>query len=85
MAPKEFEFTIKAWQLITRDPKSPTYRKAGITVPESEEKKYGFFKPTEKVFEAWERTRAISEALESKIIVFQCPSSFRPTPENVKT
>jgi uncharacterized protein YecE (DUF72 family) len=39
MAPKEFEFTIKACQLITHDPKSPTYRKAGITIPESKEKK----------------------------------------------
>ncbi|NIN51751.1 MAG: DUF72 domain-containing protein, partial [Nitrososphaeria archaeon] len=29
-APNEFEFTLKAWQLITHPPTSPTYRKAGI-------------------------------------------------------
>jgi uncharacterized protein YecE (DUF72 family) len=26
-APKDFEFTIKAWQLITHEPASPTYRR----------------------------------------------------------
>ncbi|MHC1610664.1 MAG: DUF72 domain-containing protein [Candidatus Methanospirareceae archaeon] len=29
-APKEFEFTVKAWQLITHEPTSPTYRKARL-------------------------------------------------------
>jgi len=31
-APPEFEFAVKAWQLITHAPSSPTYRKAGIDV-----------------------------------------------------
>ena len=40
------------------------------------------FAPTEEVFAAWERTGQIAEALEAKIVVFQCPASFRPTEEN---
>ena len=26
-APRQFEFTLKAWQLITHEPSSPTYRR----------------------------------------------------------
>ncbi len=35
------------------------------------------------VREAWEATRAVSEILDAKAIVFQSPSSFGPSPENV--
>ncbi|MDI6859343.1 MAG: DUF72 domain-containing protein [Methanocellales archaeon] len=80
-APKDFEFTVKAWQLITHLPKSPTYRRANIEVPSEE--KYGFFRPTKEVFNAWERTKEICEALETKIVLFQTPHSFRATKENV--
>ena len=78
-APKEFEFSVKAWQLITHLPGSPTYRKAGV-IPKGD---YGFFKPTEEVFDAWEKTREICAALKTKLVVFQCPPSFRPTKENI--
>ena len=47
-APSSFEFTLKAWQLITHHPSSPTYRKAGITVPPEERNRYGFFRPTDE-------------------------------------
>jgi uncharacterized protein YecE (DUF72 family) len=82
-APTDFEFTLKAWQLITHPPTSPTYRKAGITVPADAKEHYGFFKPTDEVWAAWERTREFAEALKAKVIVFQCPPSFRETPENI--
>ena len=79
-APPDFEFALKAWQLITHVPGSPTYRKAKIEVEEPN--RYGAFRPTEEVFAAWERTQEIAEALEAKIVVFQCPASFRPTEEH---
>ena len=79
-APPNFEFALKAWQLITHEPSSPTYRKAQIEVKEPN--RYGAFRPTEEVFAAWERTREIAEALEAKVVVFQCPASFRPTEEH---
>jgi uncharacterized protein YecE (DUF72 family) len=81
-SPDCFEYTLKAWQLITHEPKSPTYRKLKIKIPTSKEKNYGSFKPTDEVFSAWERIREIAEILDVRIIVFQCPPSFRPTKEN---
>jgi len=79
-APSNFEFTAKAWQLITHPPTSPTYKRLKITLENKEN--YGFFKPTEEVFSAWERTEEICSALKARIVLFQCPASFKPTPEN---
>ena len=81
-APKEFEFTLKAPQLITHLPSSPTYRKLGYSIPDKEKVNYGFFKPTDEVFEAWEKTQKIAQLLEAKIVIFQMPPSFHPTLEN---
>lgn len=77
-APEDFEFTVKAWQVITHPPESPTYRKAGLKFGNS-----GFFKPTKEVFDAWERTKEIVKALQSKIVVFQTPPSFKESDENI--
>jgi len=81
-APADFEFTAKAWQLITHEPTSPTYRRAGLLVPEDARNRYGSFRPTDEVFSAWERTREACEALGATIIVFQTPESFGPQPQN---
>jgi uncharacterized protein YecE (DUF72 family) len=78
-APGDFEFTLKAWQLITHEPSSPTYRRLTEKIPPLRLKQCGSFKPTDEVFRAWERTEEIARALGSKIIVFQCPASFAPT------
>ncbi len=82
-APPDFEFTLKAWQLITHPPTSPTYRKAGIKVDREKASSYGFFRPTPEVFQAWETTLAIAETLEAKVVVFQCPAAFTPSEENI--
>ena len=82
-APADFEFTLKAWQLITHTPTSPTYRKAGIKVPSGTEQHYGFFKSSDEVHQAWEETGRFAQALEAKVIVFQCPPSFKETLENI--
>ena len=81
-APSDFPFTLKAWQLITHEPSSPTYRKADLEIDEDATDRYGSFRPTDEVFEAWGRTREIAEALTAPIILFQCPASFDPTPEH---
>ena len=81
-SPLDFEYTLKAWQLITHPASSPTYRKLKIKV--KNEKNYGFFKPTEEVFFAWEETSKIADILKAKIIVFQCPASFTQEKENIK-
>lgn len=81
-APSYFEWTMKALQLITHEPSSPTYRKAGIKI--EKEKNYGFFKPTDEVFKAWERCEEFAKALKAKMIIFQCPPSFNESKENIK-
>lgn len=82
-APEEFEFTLKAWQLITHEPKSPTYRRLRFQIPEEKRDRYGGFRPTDEVFKAWEVTRRAAELLRARIVIFQCPQSFRPTEEAI--
>lgn len=83
-APNSFEFTMKAWQLITHEPSSPTYKRLKFKIPEEKKKFYGGFKPTDEVLEAWEKTSACALTLCSKVIIFQCPSSFLPEEKNIK-
>lgn len=83
-APANFEFSLKAWQLITHSPSSPTYRKAGLQIPSDKKSDYGSFKPSEEVFEAWQKTREIAQVLKARVIVFQCPAKFTPDTENVE-
>lgn len=81
-APEEFEFTVKAWQVITHPFSSPTYRKVTISLGKREN--YGFFQPSKEVFEAYEVTSRIAKALRSKYIVFQTPATFTPERENIQ-
>lgn len=78
-----FEFTMKAWQLITLEPSSPTYRRLGRKIEPSQSERYGRFRSTAEVLEAWEETAAFGRALGATLIVFQCPAGFRLTDENV--
>jgi uncharacterized protein YecE (DUF72 family) len=82
-APTEFEFTLKAWQLITHAAKSPTYKRLKRKLSAVELAEAGYFKPTAIVQEAWEVTSACAKALQAKTILFQCPASFQPTKENI--
>ena len=43
-APPDFEFTLKAWQLITHEPKSPTYRRLTLSWPQEKFLNCGSFK-----------------------------------------
>ncbi len=82
-APPEFEFVIKAWQLITHDAKSPTYRRLKKELSEGERQAAGYFQATPIVKEAWEVTLACALALRARIVLFQCPASFKQTKENI--
>jgi uncharacterized protein YecE (DUF72 family) len=82
-APDDFEFTLKAWQLITHEPSSPTYRRLGTKIEPAEMGEYGSFRSTAAVKDAWARTAMFARALGAKIVVFQCPASFRATKEHV--
>jgi uncharacterized protein YecE (DUF72 family) len=82
-APAGFEFTLKAWQLITHQSSSPTYRRLKRELTDEEASGAGSFRPTPVVKEAWDATRECAGALGARAVVFQCPASFRPTNENV--
>lgn len=81
--PADFEFTLKAWQLITHDAKSPTYRRLKRTLSDTEKQEAGYFRSTSIVREAWEITLASAHALKARTILFQCPASFKQTKENI--
>lgn len=81
-APAGFAFTIKAWQVITHPVSSPTYRKAGL-LPDAPPDHFGFFRATDEVFQAWNRTREIAEVLHAPVVLFQCPASFDPTADHI--
>lgn len=82
-APRGFEFTLKAWQLITHEPSSPTYRRLRHPPPARALARCGAFEPTEEVANAWRVTREAAAALAATAVVFQCPASFAPTARNL--
>lgn len=81
--PNDFEFVMKAWQLITHQATSPTYKRLKRALSESDRAEAGFFKPTSIIDEAWHLTLACATALRAKTILFQCPASFSQTPEHI--
>jgi len=80
--PEDFEFTLKAWQLITHEPSSPTYRRLKMRLSESQKNQVGSFRWTNETRRAWEQTLQIARTLNADKVVFQCPASFEPTDEN---
>ena len=83
-APAGFEFTVKAWQLVTHRASSPTYRRLKRTLAEEEREGAGSFRPTATVEAAWQLTRECAAALRARAVLFQCPASFTPARENVE-
>ena len=83
-APEGFEFTLKAWQLITHLASSPTYKRMKRVLNEEEAGGAGSFRDSAIVREAWEVTRKCAAALGARTVLFQCPASFKPTEENIE-
>lgn len=81
-APDDFEFTLKAWQLITHETSSPTYRRLKMRLSERQKEQVGAFRFTDTVRRAWQTTLEIARLLKANKLVFQCPASFKPTNEN---
>ncbi|HXG42909.1 MAG TPA: DUF72 domain-containing protein [Dehalococcoidia bacterium] len=83
-APPGFSFSLKSWQVVTHPATSPTYRRLRRPLSAEEAAQAGFFRPTEAVWRAWQRTQEVAEALDARAVVFQCPPSFVPQEENVE-
>jgi len=73
--PPDFEFTMKAWQVITHPKRSPTWKKLKQKPP-GDIDRYGFLKPTKENLDALEKCVRIAKVLGSKIIVLQTPPSM---------
>jgi uncharacterized protein YecE (DUF72 family) len=83
-APSDFEFTVKAWQLVTHDASSPTYRRLRTPLTDSDRAEAGGFRTSPIVLRAWEKTLDCVALLRATAILLQCPASFRPTEENIE-
>lgn len=79
-----FEFTLKAWQLITHEASSPTYRRLRLPLGAQERRDCGSFRTTPVVLAAWKRTLECTRLLRATAVLLQCPRSFRATPENAE-
>ena len=84
-APAEFEFTMKAWQVITHFGTSRTYRRLRSPFDETARAEAGGFRSTPTVMAAWQTTLKCASILRATAILFQCPASFRATDENVQS
>jgi uncharacterized protein YecE (DUF72 family) len=80
--PGGFEFTLKAWQLITHEASSPTYRRLREELSPQQRGEAGAFRLNETVMYAWRRTLECARTLGSRCVLFQCPARFGPTPAN---
>ena len=80
-APPGFEFTLKAWQLVTHEASSPTYRRMRSPMPAEQ---VGSFRLNDATAGAWGRTLECVGLLRATAVLLQCPASFRPTDENIE-
>lgn len=82
-APERFEFTMKAWQLITHTSSSRTYSRLKTPLTDVERAECGAFRDTPIVRRGYETTLECARILRATAILFQCPASFRSSEENV--
>ncbi|SEQ41788.1 DUF72 domain-containing protein [Microlunatus flavus] len=82
--PAGFEFTLKAWQVVTHSSSSPTYRRMTVPLAQEDRGEVGAFRSTPPVLRGWTRTLECAQVLRATAVLLQCPASFRPTGENVE-
>lgn len=81
--PPSLEYTIKVWQLVTHARNSPTYRRLKTSLPI--ESQPGFFRDSAAVQDGWRRSLECARVLGATAMLFQCPASFQPTDDNVRS
>lgn len=72
---------MKAWQVITHAPDSPTYKRTRLEASDRPHCGKFDYNPTTRW--AWDETVRVAKALRAAVVVFQCPASFRPNKENI--
>jgi uncharacterized protein YecE (DUF72 family) len=81
MAPPGFQFTLKAWQVITHRASSPTYRRTKLE--EHDRQHAGHFGFNATIRWAWDETYRVARALDAAVVLFQTPASFTPNKEHI--
>ena len=84
IAPPEFTFCIKAWQLITHAASSPTYRRLRKPIDTERSAFFGSFQDTDEVWQAWLKGLEIAGAVRAGVVLFQCPASFQASRSNIE-
>ena len=82
-APANFEFTMKAWQVITHRGTSRTYRRLRRPFGAEQLEDAGAFRRNATTLGAWDETLLAARELRATAILLQCPASFRATDENI--
>lgn len=81
-SPASLEYTMKVWQLVTHARNSPTYRR--MKRPLNSKDEPGLFRNSPIVAEGWQRSVECAELCSATAMLFQCPASFTPEPENTR-
>src|SRR5215212_4405134 len=71
-APPEFEFTMKAWQVITHLGTSRTYRRLKSPFTDTQRAEAGAFRVNATTLRAWDVTLRCAKLLRATMILFQC-------------
>jgi uncharacterized protein YecE (DUF72 family) len=82
VTPSSLEYTVKVWQLVTHAANSPTYRR--MKSRRSVDQDPGFFRDSPAVEEGWQRSVHCASVLSATAMLFQCPASFTPEPDNIR-
>ncbi|MCX8184259.1 MAG: DUF72 domain-containing protein [Sulfolobales archaeon] len=83
-APKDFVFNIKAYQGVTHDLNSPTWRRSKKKPGEYLKDKIGLLRPTRENLELWEEVVREARMLRARVVVVQTPPSFGYSNENFR-
>jgi len=75
---------MKAWQLITHQSSSPTYRRLRRPINAERRAFFGSFQDTDEVWQAWMKTLEIADTVRASVVLFQCPASFRANRPNIE-
>jgi len=81
LAPKDFVFSVKAFQGITHPINSPTWKRSNIKLSGNEQ--FGFLRPNKDVFNFWNKMLEVCEILNAKVCLIQLPQSFKDNEENI--
>jgi uncharacterized protein YecE (DUF72 family) len=83
-APKDFAFSLRAWQAVTHTVQSSSFEAITKTIPPKRRDAYGHFRQTPEVRLAWESTRAVALACGAKFVLFETPASFYPDANHLR-